>query len=391
MADSLLDFIHTGPGALAGEYLRRFWQPVYRGADLRAGQAVPVRIMNEQFTLYRGEGGAPHAVAFRCAHRGTQLSTGWVEGECIRCLYHGWRYDASGQCLEQPGEDESFAAKVHIRSYPTREYLGLIFVYLGQTEPPPFRHYLDFERPGVLEVNPPEHWACNYFNRIDNAPDPGHVAFTHREAVTRATPAAHPNIFVPASEETEYGTRTTTTLPNGQQTYLHFHMPNTNQLRSAIRFEGYVNQPSTIWVDLLFWRVPVDDDHCVSFVLNLINLTGADAEDYRQRRQTAQQLQPALLNRLAGDVLAGRTTMKGIDPRSTTYDLFTIEDYVTQVGQGAIPERSNEHLGRSDAGVILLRKIWQRELQALAKGKPLKEWSAAELLSEMTPPTAAPA
>ena len=69
------------------------------------GQAKPIQIMSERFTLYRGEGGAPHVVGFRCAHRGTQLSAGWVEGDCIRCIYHGWVFDESGQCIEQPAEE----------------------------------------------------------------------------------------------------------------------------------------------------------------------------------------------------------------------------------------------------------------------------------------------
>ena len=83
------DLYRTGPGTLAGRYLRRFWQPVYRLEDLPPGRALPLRIMGEEFTLYRGEDGAPHAVAFRCAHRGTQLSVGLVEGDCLRCRYHG--------------------------------------------------------------------------------------------------------------------------------------------------------------------------------------------------------------------------------------------------------------------------------------------------------------
>src|SRR4051812_19400265 len=83
------DFGHTGPGTLAGKYLRRFWQPIFVGADLKYGRAAPVKLMSEDFTLYRGESGEVYAVAFRCRHRGTQLSTGWVEGEEIRCRYHG--------------------------------------------------------------------------------------------------------------------------------------------------------------------------------------------------------------------------------------------------------------------------------------------------------------
>ena len=91
------DFVHTGPGTLSGRYLRLFWQPVCRSKDLAPGHTKPIRIMGENFTLYRGEQGA-HVVDFRCAHRGTQLSAGWVEGDCLRCVYHGWRYDSSGQC-----------------------------------------------------------------------------------------------------------------------------------------------------------------------------------------------------------------------------------------------------------------------------------------------------
>jgi nitrite reductase/ring-hydroxylating ferredoxin subunit len=129
---SWTDLICTGPGTLAGKYMRMFWHPVYRAEDLPAGKAKPIRIMGEDFTLYRGTGGTPHVVAFRCAHRGTQLSAGWVEGDCIRCMYHGWLYDSKGQCVEQPAEEESFAKKIRIRSYPTEEYLGLIFAYLGE-------------------------------------------------------------------------------------------------------------------------------------------------------------------------------------------------------------------------------------------------------------------
>jgi hypothetical protein len=73
------ELVHVGPGTLGGRYWRRFWQPIYRVADLPAGTAKPLTILGESFTLYRGESGAYHLIAFRCAHRGTQLSVGWVE------------------------------------------------------------------------------------------------------------------------------------------------------------------------------------------------------------------------------------------------------------------------------------------------------------------------
>src|SRR5215208_457002 len=139
------DFAHTGPGTLAGRYLRRFWQPVYLGRELQIGHARPIRIMSEDFTLYRGESGQVHLLAYRCAHRGTQLSTGWVEGDCIRCFYHGWKYDHTGQCVDMPAENAAFPAKVCIRSYPLEEYLGFVFAYLGDDQPPAFTRWPEFE------------------------------------------------------------------------------------------------------------------------------------------------------------------------------------------------------------------------------------------------------
>src|SRR5438067_666556 len=100
-----LDVVHAGPGTLAGRYLRQFWQPVALGADVAPGTARTIRVLGEEFTLYRGQSGTPFLVDHRCAHRGAQLSLGWVEDDCLRCFYHGWKYDSSGQCVEQIAED----------------------------------------------------------------------------------------------------------------------------------------------------------------------------------------------------------------------------------------------------------------------------------------------
>src|SRR4030095_4965682 len=116
------ELAYTGPETLAGRFIRMFWQPAYRSEDVPAGRAKPVRLLGEDFTLYRGGSGEPHAIAFRCAHRGTQLSTGWVEGDTVRCFYHGWVYDADGQCVEQPAEPEPFCNRIRIRSYPVQDY-----------------------------------------------------------------------------------------------------------------------------------------------------------------------------------------------------------------------------------------------------------------------------
>lgn len=375
--------VHTAPGTLAGRYLRMFWQPVYRARDLTTGQAVPLHVMGEGFTLYRGESGRAQLVAFRCAHRGTQLSTGWVEGDCIRCLYHGWKYAPSGQCVEQPGEDPAFAAKISIASYPVQEYLGLVFAYLGEGEPPPLRRYPDFDRPGVVVTMPPETWPCNYWNRLDNDPDGFHVLYTHRESIART---GRLNLYQErrlSVEETGYGLRTRLTMPESEPEYLHAVMPNVNTIRVRTGVAS-ARDARTVWEDRLTWSVPITDQSSLRFEVNHVRLEGKAAEAYRERyEQQERGLRQA--NELGDRVLDGKVRIADIDSSATTYELFRIEDYATEVGQGTVANRTDEHLGREDLGVILRRKQWLRELKALAEGRPLTQWVIPSGLTEMTP------
>jgi 5,5'-dehydrodivanillate O-demethylase oxygenase subunit len=371
-----VDLVHTGPGTLAGRYLRTFWQPVYRASDLAPGRALPIRILGEDLTLYRGESSTPHLVASGCAHRGTQLSTGWVEGDCLRCRYHGWRYDGTGQCVEQPGEVDSFAAKVRITSYPTEEYLGLIFAYLGEAPPPPLRHYPDFEGPGVLEVDPPEVWPCNFFNRLDNACDLAHVAFTHRATALRMNQGGRLAVRSVSAEETEYGIRTTSSVPDSLSQHTDLHMPNVNQLRVRVRVPGYEH----LWEHRLVCRMPIDDEWHVSFDVNLVaGLVGDAAERFRQQRRELQETETSSPYEAAEAILAGKMRIEDVDRNLSLYKQFWIEDYVIMVGQGRIADRAHEHLGRSDVGLLLNRRIWYRELRALAEGRPLKQWTSPAL------------
>lgn len=371
---SHLDYVViTSPESLCGRYLRSFWQPIYRSEDLKRRRAVPVEIMSEKFTLYRGESGSPHIVAFRCAHRGTQLSSGWVEGEDIRCRYHGWKYDACGQCIEQPSENTSFASKVRIRSWPVKEYLGLIWSYFGEEETPSFRRFPDLEGDGLLIVNPPERWPCNYFNRLEN--DSGHPPFTHRESLRRVGRQLKPGGSIMA-EEMNYGVRFTRA---GRQTYTYFFMPNIVELGREpgtieTRVPGAGKTTAFPNVRLLVY-VPVDDEKCVTFPIDYLEVTGSEAMAYRERcSEFMSKVDTAKLNSLAESVLAGKTCIEDLDANLTTFDLFWIEDYVTAVGQGAFADRNHERLGQTDKGVILIRKIFERELAALAKGVQLTRW-----------------
>ncbi len=379
VTDDYMDFEHTGPGTLAGRYMRMFWQPIYRAEDLVPGHAVPIRIMSEDFTLYRGESGVCYLVAFRCAHRGTQLSTGWVEGDCIRCRYHGWKYDGFGQCVEQPGEDATFAKKIRIRAYPTQEYLGLIFVYLSEGEAPPFRHYPQFDQPGVLIALPPESWPCNYYNRLDNDPDGGHVLYTHNESVKRAQRTDRQHFRVMTAEETSYGVKVTMTVPGKPTEVLLSYMPNNNEITVRVGMASARSEEANrAWEDRMTWAVPIDNESSYRFEINLAHLTGADAKAYEMSRREDLAQAGSLAIELGEAVLSGKVAIHELDPKLSTYELFRVEDYVTQVGQGRIWDRSRERLSAIDRGVFLRRKLWQRELKALAEGQPLTEWVMPE-------------
>ena len=359
-----MDCFSTDPGTIAGRYMRRFWHPVYRAEYLQCGWAKPLRIMNDEFTLYRGEDGVPYAVAFRCPHRGAQLSSGWVEGDSLRCRFHGWKFDGSGQCVEQPAEKESFADKVRIRSYPTREYLSLIFVYFGEGEPPPLPRYPDFENH--------ELWTetymrpCNFLNNIEN--DPVHIPFTHRESEfflrrPREIPAV-------AQEETEWGLMVTTTTSTGRVQYLHYGMPNVLLFKESDR-------------DHIAWRVPIDDEHHASFQLDVQHVRdGVEGEAVKARHAARSGKLGRSPNELGAAVLRGDIRIQDLAGDDKA-NIVWVQDYAVQVGQGPVELRRHENLGRSDMALILQRKIWIRELQALADGKPLTPWTRTERLAEL--------
>ena len=368
------DFAHTGPGTLAGRYLRSYWQPVYVADALQPGRAVPLQVMGEQFTLYRGESGTPHLVASRCAHRGTQLSTGWVEADCIRCFYHGWKYDGSGQCVEQPAEDSGFAQKVRIHSYPVQEYLGLIFAYLGESEAPSLPRYPELEAPGALEIKPYIR-LCNYFQNLENILDEVHIAFTHRQSGFSEYGL---NFDLPKvdAEETEYGFVLTGTRSSDVARVTHFLMPNARYLKAP------PEQPEeTEWRDSLAWRVPIDDEHHQVYIVDLLHVSDEGARHYRERQQHRPIQHSGLpsAREIVTAVLAGDVRIQDILDRPDI--IIIIQDHVTQEGQGAIADRTRDRLGRSDLAVILLRKAWTRELQALAEERPLKQWRRPEQLA----------
>jgi len=378
------DIYSTKPGTLAGRYLRTFWQPVARSQDVVVERAYPVQIMSQMLTVYRGSSGQAHVTQFSCPHRLAQLSAGWVEDDSIRCRYHGWKFAGDGACQERPGEDPALTGRVRLLTYPVHEYLGLIFAFLGEGDPPPLRRFPELEQDGVLETGAVEIWPCNYFNRLENACDAMHLAFTHRESLGRA--GLHWRLTPPTINfvETDYGIRTSEERPGKPINFAHFHMPNINQVPAFGRIEGSMADAATLRGSRIFWRVPIDDENCISYVVDYFPLHGEQAEAYRSRRRESFETGLGSVNATAAAVLRGETRIEDMDANLSTYKMFWIEDYAVQVGQRPISEERAERLGQQDKGLVLLRKLWRRELQALAGGQQLTTWATPSRLPNVS-------
>jgi 5,5'-dehydrodivanillate O-demethylase oxygenase subunit len=364
------DLVFTGPGTVAGRFMRMFWQPVYRCEDLPAGEARPLRIMSEDFTLYRGQGGIAHAVGNRCAHRGVQLSTGFVEDDCIRCLYHGWKFDAEGVCVDLPGGTVKGRPKL-IRSYPTEEYLGLIFVYFGEGDPPLLPRYEKLEGEGVRDVTY-DVFPCNYYCSLEN--DAFHLPFTHGDLMQARGLTGIPEVW---GEETDWGLACYEKWPGRNYPGVnHKGMPNVGYIVPA----AIIAAKGTKHALHVSWRVPIDDDHHAQIRVNLTTVTGKAAQELLASRPT-DFYDRSQIPVLGEAVLAGKIQLKGL--KHTHIEV--IQDYVAQVGMGSVDNRKDEHLAKSDATTMLLRKLWKRELQALADGKPLKKWVMTDAVQEPVP------
>jgi 5,5'-dehydrodivanillate O-demethylase len=363
-----LELARTGPATPMGRFLRRFWIPVYRAEDLPPAQAKPIRIMGEDFALYRGAGGRAQIIDYRCPHRGAQMHLGWVEGDDIRCVYHGWKFDGTGRCLEQPAEDPGFARKVRIGTYPTREFLGLIYAYFGEGAPPPFPPYPAPREEGLIENPVPPLVPCNYLQCLENSMDEVHVAFVHRIGGSHQGIYELPEI---AAEETEWGMIRYGRRGNRERISLHY-MPNCTRVivPPMAGLDGAGG-----WRELYLAFTPVDDETNLWFITNHVRVTGADAAAYLEQRERyrRRQQEAGPATDLAREVMAGRVRFADIDHP----DRVRVQDIAVQAGQGRIADRSRERLGRSDTAIILWRKILERELRAMAEGRPLKEWVPA--------------
>lgn len=345
---------------------------MYLSENLAKGRVLPLRILGEDFTLFRGEGGTAHVLAPRCAHRGVALAVGRVEGDDLRCFYHGWKYRGDGQCVEAPAEPPGFCDGVRIRSYPTREYHGLVFAYLGEGEPPAFPRFTALEEDGVVEARERRRdWP--FFNQLENSVDEVHFNFAHRRS--KFTDVGL-NEEIPELDgtETEYGILRIGRRGNVER-HSHIVMPNCMYSMTYGEHTG--------WTDHVAWRVPVEDESHASFILSCIHKSGAALDAYRaemaRRRELLKDLEPA--GAVVDRILRGELHADDVGERP---DIIQIQDAVVLKSQGTRVDRGKDRLGRSDRQVALLRRIYARELQAIAEGRPIKAWRLPEGIKATT-------
>lgn len=373
---SQLDSASTSPGTVAGQYLRRFWQPIAFSVDLESNRPKHVKLLGEEFTLYRDPSGVAHLTDGYCAHRGARLALGWVEPGGIRCRYHGWKYDFNGQCVEQPAEPRQFARKICVRSFRTVERYGVIFVLLEPQSNAPFVEMFGRDD---LEQGSGAHFIhfsmirnYNYFQDLESLIDSSHVPFLHGQSAFRTAESdggvspLDSEVATITAKETEYGIIETSSSPNGMARSVLCIMPNMVYFRTCAdrRFMD---------MEAVYWVVPIDDERHMFYavmsvapdqtdILERVRLAAA------RRTTTSRDAMHQQMDELVRAVLDGTKPIEAVKGMPFSVHL---EDCIIQASQGVLCKRASEHLGEADSAVILLRKLWKRELDAQAQGRPL--------------------
>lgn len=367
-----------GRGAPCGELIRRYWQPVALSEELPAGGApLAVRIMGEDLVLFRDDQGRAGLLGIHCSHRGTDLSYGRVEDGGLRCLYHGWLYDVGGRCLEQPGEPGGGEHRDAIRhpAYPCTEAGGVIFTYMGPGKPPLFPNYEFLKAdPDHLYVAKIFH-ECSYLQANEGNIDPIHLSYLHRFLEKREEPyrgvrgaeESHYNLVarnvapLMDVELTDFGVRISTVRRlGGGKSYLrvsYFILPNLSAFPGQTGGEGYsVN-----------WHVPIDDARHwkYTFVFSSRAPLNKDVVARERSEMTPDnRLVRTEANRFQQDREAMKTrTYAGMGSGFQAHDAFATSS------QGAIQDRTEEHLVSSDRAIVAARKLLESAIKDVREGR----------------------
>lgn len=378
----------VGPGTPAGDLLRNYWQPVALTDELEINRPVKyVRMFGEDLVLFKDEKDQYGLMDRHCPHRGADLCFGRLEDGGLRCPFHGWLFDISGQCLEMPAEppERKFHEKMRTNAYPCIARSGIIFAYFGEGDAPPLPAFDCFEAPedytfafkGLIE--------CNWLQAVEVGIDPAHASFLHRffededpdeaygkqfrdkvadtELTVTKVLREHdrPSINV---DETDSGMRLTTLRDLGDN---QMHVRITNLL-----FPNAFTIPMSAEMNITQWHVPVDDTNNYWFAIFTSFGEKVDREAMRAQRLELYSLPDYIPNR-------NKSNDYGFDPdeqKTATYtgmgmDINTHDQWAVE-SQGLIQDRTKEHLGTSDIGITRYRKMLINAINTHADGGDVK-------------------
>ena len=359
-----------GPGTPGGTLMRRFWHPVCTSAQLPQPDCAPlrVRLLGENYVAFRDTEGKVGFLEELCMHRGASLALGRVEEGGIRCLYHGWKFSASGAVLETPNHaDPKYAARMKAPAFPVREEGGIVWAYVGPLELlPAFSRYAFMDSAPnhrvVLRVNV----ACNYLQLVEGGEDSSHVGVLHTnmarpgwkdDEFTRNPDVVNPaalasNDLEPALkiEETAFGFH-----------YVALRKTDEPGVRNArvvpfiVPYGRIIPAPAFQFTVL---EVPEDDTHTSTYIVvhcdapvteeKIIELLGLNDPTYYDRKNctfTAGWTDSFGQNREL--MKENWTGLRGVE----------VEDATIGLSQGPLYDRSREHLVPADQAVVRVRRV----------------------------------
>ena len=348
----------VGRGTPAGELLRRYWQPIALASQLGPQRrARRARVLGEDLVIAVRDDGSYACYAEHCAHRGCSLLYGFLESDGVRCPYHGWKFDYSGQCIEQPFEpSETYKRRIRIDTYPVRRRAGVLFGYLG---PPPVPLLPPWDvttrRDGWRGVWLRGPLRCNWLQIQENTADTTHTYFLHGRMLRELDyPGGERHRIVSGYYErpivgydfgrSPWGVSKTLVYGGdqpGREVFPPMILPNILRIGDGVR-------------DIMMhWRVPVDDEQTLVYEMTMNLDEGLDLDPDDSVRESAE------LPRAVGLTADGE------------YDLLTFEtqDRMAWETQGAITDRSREHLGASDRGIALFRRLLAEDIDRVERGE----------------------
>ena len=344
-----------------GELMRRYWHPIGAAAELGERPTKAVRILGEDLVLYKDRSGTLGLIDRLCPHRRVDLSYGIPEDDGLRCMYHGWMFDETGQCIEQPFEetvhpDGRFKEKVRVRAYPVQVLAGMVFAYMGPEPAPLLPNWEPFSYGnGFMDIALAE-LPTNWLHCAENGLDSVHLEWLHAYWGTRleqdraAARGEEPQVFPRIIRRHlkigfdlfDYGV-IKRRLVEGASEEHHDWTRGHPMIFPNVVFVGNAIKTS------FQYKVPIDDE-------NTLHLTW-----YFYRSAPGHQLPKQ------DDIPYFRVPLHHPDGRAID-DVVNNQDFVTWVSQGAIADRTAERLGESDTGIIMYRKLLADQTRIVADG-----------------------